>query len=89
MAAYSPYLTGNHGFYRSHPQMAALFSLVNYYNLPIVTAMAIIINTYKVGPPNDSAQLVQITPITMVYDTQITLVFMFLFYQFITRGPTL
>ena len=25
--------------------------------------------TYKVGPPNDSVQLVQITPIIMVYGT--------------------
>ena len=31
-------------------------------------------NNYNVGPPLDSVQLVQITPITMVYGTQITIV---------------
>ena len=44
------------------------------------------IESYKVVPPNDSVQLVQITPITMVYGTQITIVFMGVINQFITRG---
>ena len=32
------------------------------------------VNTYKVGPPFTIAKLVNITPITMVYGTQITIV---------------
>ena len=44
---------------------------------------------YKVVPPVDSVQLVNISQITMVYDTQITMVFIGLINQFITTGATL
>ena len=37
--------------------------------------------------PQDSVQLVNITPITMVYGTQITIVFMGFINQFMTGGP--
>ena len=41
---------------------------------------------YRMGPPVDSVQLVQITPITMVYDTQIT-IFGWGYKPTLTGGP--
>ena len=46
-------------------------------------------NVYKVGPPNDSVQLVQITPIIMVKMVPITIVFMGFINHLITGGPHL
>ena len=41
---------------------------------------------YNVGPPFTIAKLVNITPITMVYYTQLTIEFMGLINQLISRG---
>jgi len=43
---------------------------------------------YTVGPPFTIAKLVNITPITMVYDAQITIV-IGVISQFISKKPTL
>ena len=45
------------------------------------------LDPYNVRPPFDSVQLVNITPITMVYGTQITIVTGANLNQLITGGP--
>ena len=44
---------------------------------------------YKVGPPNDSVQLVHITPMSLWFMVPITIVFMGFINHLITGGPHL